>query len=157
MSDTQPKKKHPLLKGLIILLVIFVCVFGIVKFVEFQNSKRQIDGSGTTQGNHSGDKQLLRRSANNNDITYSLDMDLASLGEKCTITPNVDIDGLEITINFLDENKKLLDSTVKRLGNVKEGVQVSFSVSLFDIGLSVAWNAKYDSIIVTGGTVSYFA
>lgn len=157
MSNTQPKKGHPILKFLIIFLIIFVCVFAVVKFVDYQNSKQQIDKGGTTQGNHSGDKQLFRRSANINDITYSLDLDLSSLGEKCTITPNVDIDGLEITLNFLDKNENLLDSIVKQLGNVKEGVQVSFSVSLFDMNLSVAWNTKYDSIAVTGGTVSYFA
>lgn len=157
MSGTKPKKRHLFLKFLIIFLIIFVCIFGIIKFVDYQNTRQQIDGDGTTQGNHSGDKQILRRSANINDITYNLDLDLSSLGEKCTITPNVDIDSLEITLNFLDKNEKFLDSIVKKLGNVKEGAQVSFSVSLFDMGLSVAWNTKYASLVVTGGTVSYFA
>ena len=157
MSDAQPKKGHPFLKFLIVFLIIFVCIFGIVKFVDYQKSKQQIDEGGTTQGNHSGDKQLFRRSANINDITYNLDLDLSSLGEKCTIMPNVDIDDLEITLNFLDKNKNLLDSIVKNLGNVKEGLQVNFSISLFDMGLSVAWNTKYTSMVVTGGTVSYFA
>ncbi len=157
MSDNQPKKRHPFLIFLIVFLIIFACVFGIVKFVDYQNSRQQIDGSGTTQGNHSGDAQLFRRSANINDITYNLDLDLLSFGEKCTITPHVDIDGLEITLNYLDKNKNLLDSIVKSLGNVKEGVQVSFSVSLIDISLSVALNTQYASLVVTGGTVSYFS
>ena len=157
MSDTQQKKRHPILKFLFIILIVFFCIFAIVKFMDYQNSKQKIDGNGTTQGNHSGDKQLLRRSANINDITYSLDLDLSSFGEKCTITPNVDIEGLEITLNFLDKNKNFLDSITKPLGNVKEGVQVNFSVSLFDMNMSVAWNTKYASIVVTGGTVSYFS
>ncbi len=161
MSNPEPKKKHHYLKRFIVIAIVLITIFFgffvIVKFAEYQISKQQIDGSGTIQGNHGGDKQLFRRSANMNDITYTLDLDLSSLGEKCTITPNVDIAGLEVTLHFLDKNKRVLDSIVKQLGNVKEGVQVSFSVSLFDIGLSVAWNTVYSSMAVTDGTVSYFA
>ena len=110
-----------------------------------------------TQGNHDGDKHLFKRSANANDIVISSDLDLASLGGKYTINPKTDIDGLVVTINYLDSDKKILHSVVKSLGNVKEGVQINFSISLFDLGISVAWNTKYESIVVTGGTVSYFS
>ena len=155
IEKTQ-KKSHGFLKFLIAVTIIGACIFGIVKFVQYQQTKYE-DGQGTTQGNHDGDKHLFQRSANSNDISVSSDLDLASFGGKYVITPLTNITGLEITINYLDENKKILNSVVKSLGNVKEGVQVSFSISLFDLGLSVAWNTKYESIVVTGGTVSYFA
>ena len=157
MSDNSSgKKSHGFLKFLIVLLIMGICIFGIVKFVQYQQTKYE-DGQGTTQGNHDGDKQLFRRSANSNDIHFDSNLDLESFGGKYIITPQTDIDGLEITINYLDSNKKILSSIVKSLGNVKEGVQISLAVSLFDMGLSVAWNTRYESIVVTGGTVSYFA
>lgn len=79
---------------------------GIVKFIEYQGTQHVEDQQGTTQGNHDGDHKLLRRSANNNDISVESDLDLASFGGKYVILPQNDIDGLEVTINFLDENKK---------------------------------------------------
>ncbi len=84
-------------------------------------------------------------------------LNLASFGGKYVILPQTDIEDLEITINYLDSDRKILDSVVKHLGDVKQGVQVSFSISLFDLGISVAWNTKYESYAVTGGTVSYFS
>ena len=155
MSEGE-KKSHGFLKFLIAVVIIGACIFGVVKLVQYQQTKYQ-DGQGTTQGNHDGDKHLFKRSANSNDISVNSDLDLTSFGGKYTILPQTDIDGLEVTINYLDSNRKILQSVVKSLGNVKEGVQVSFSISLFDMGLSVAWNTKYESIVVTGGTVSYFA
>ena len=158
MDNTNEKKhSHGCLIAVIVLLILGACFFGIVKFVQYQNSKQPVDSNGTTQGNTDGNTKLFRRSANNNDVTINDELDLLSLGGKYIIMPQTDIDGLEITVNFLDKNKKLLDSKVKSLGNVKEGVQVSFSISLFDMGLSVAWNTEYQSVVVTGGTVSYFA
>lgn len=155
-AETPPKKSHGFLIFFIVVVIIGICIFGIVKFVQYQRSERDV-GVGTTQGNHDGDKHLLKRSANRDDISVSSDLDLASFGGKYSIIPQTDIDGLEITINYLDSNRNVLQSLVKSLGNVKKGVQVEFSVSLFDLGLSVAWNTEYESIVVTGGTVSYFA
>lgn len=156
-ETTQKKKSHWFLKFLIAVIIIGACVFGVVKFVQYQQSKSIIDGSGTTQGNKDGNTHLFSRSANNNDILINSDLDLSSFGGKYTVTPQTDIQNLQITIYFLDKNKKTLTSKVENLGNVKQGTQVSFSISLFDLGLSVAWNTVYNSIAVTGGTVSYFA
>ncbi len=157
MADDSPKKKHGFLKFLIILLIIAAIIFIIVKVVQFQDTKQTVGTEDVFMGNHDGDTKLLHRSARTDDIVVDTDLDLASLGEKFIILPQTDIEDLEITINFLDGDKKFLDSYVKTLGNVKSGVQVSFSISLFDLGLSVAWNTKYSSVIVTGGTVSYFS
>ena len=158
MSENNSKKKsHGFLKFLIVIFIVGACIFGVVKFVQSQQANQVVDGHGTTQGNTDGNTHLFKRSANINDITYDYDLDLMSLGEKITILPQTDIDGLVITINFLDSNKKILTSISKSLGNVKKGVQVSFSISLMDLGLSVALNTQYNSIAVTGGTVSYFS
>ena len=70
--------------------------------------------------------------------------------------PETDIDDLEITVSFLDEHKNVLTSFEKSLGDVKESVQVNFSISLFDMNLTVALKTKYETWTVTGGTVSYF-
>ena len=156
-ENSSEKKSHGFLKFIIVALIIGACVFGIVKFVQYQQSQQTVDGNGTTQGNSDGNTHLFKRSANNNDITYDYELDLSSFGEKFTILPQTDIDNLVVTINFLDSNKKILTSISKSLGNVKQGIQVSFSISLMDLGLSVAWNTRYNSIAVTGGTVSYFA
>ena len=158
MSDTNEKKKsHGLLKFLIVVVIIGACVFGIVKFVQYQQSKSIVDGNGTMQGNKDGNTHLFSRSANINDVIIDYDLDLANLGVKYIVMPQTDISNLQITINFLDKNKKVLTSKVENLGNVKQGVKVSSSISLFDLGLSVAWNTEYNSFAVTGGTVSYFA
>ena len=155
-SVTPQKKSHGFLIFLIVAVILGVCIFGIVKFVQYQQTEYD-DGRGTIQGNHDGDRQLFKRSASSNDISVDSDLDLTSFGGKYTVLPQTDIDGLELTIHFLDSNRSVLQSVVKSLGNVKKGVQVSFSISLFDLGVSVAWNTKYESIVVTGGTVSYFA
>ena len=157
MDNTNEKKhSHGCLITLIVLLILGACIFGVVKYIQYQDSNQPVDGYGTTQGNTDGNNKLLSRSANNNDVTISDELDLASLGGKYTVMPKTDIKNLEITVNFLDKNKKLLKSHVESLGNVKEGVQASFSISLFDMGLSVAWNTEYQTVVVTGGTVSYF-
>ena len=155
-ENSSEKKSHGFLKFLIAVLIIGACVFGVVKIVQYQQSKQTVDGNGTTQGNTDGNTHLFKRSANNNDISVTSDLDLLSFGVKYAIIPQKDIDGLVVTVNLLDKNKNILKSVVKSLGNVKQGVQVSFSISLLELGISVAWNTQYESIAVTGGTVSYF-
>lgn len=158
MSDNDNQKKsHGFLIFLIVIIIVGACIFGIAKFIQCQQSKNIVDGNGTTQGNSDGNTHLFKRSANNNDIIIDSDLDLANLGGKYTVMPQTDIENLQITINYLDKNKNILTSKVQNLGDVKQGVQVNFSISLFDLGLSVAWNTQYESIAVTGGTVSYFS
>lgn len=156
-SKNNTKKSHGGLTFFIVIIVLSVCIFGIVKLIQYQQTKQPVDGQHTTQGNLDGTSHLFRRSANLNDVTISTELDLASFGSKIIIMPKVDISMLEITVNFLDSNKKLLTSTSKQVGNVKKGVQATFSISLFELGFSVAWNTKYNTVAVTGGTVSYFS
>ena len=147
METSKKKRSNGFLKFIVILTILAGCIMGISKIIDSQINPHNQDGA----------TQLFKRSANNNDIYVNSDLDLSNLGVKYIITPQVDIDGLKITIKFLDKNMKVLDSYVKSIGNVKKGVQVNFSISLLDLGISVAWNTKYESLGVTGGTVSYFA
>lgn len=114
-------------------------------------------GTGSGSQDSANIPQLFYRDAKNSDIVMDNELDLSSFGAKYTITPQVDIDGLTLTIRFFDEKRNVLKEFDKYLGNVKEGTQVSFSLSLFDLGFSVAWNAKYENWSVSGGSVSYFA
>ena len=135
---------------MLIIFLFAVALLGFVKCVQFATKN---DGQTTTGGSTAP----FTRAANNNDITMEVNTDLASLGSKFTVSPQVDIKGLQVTVEFLDKNKNKLTETEKYLGNVQKGVQVSFTVSLSDLGLSVTWNAHYTNTRVSGGTVSYFA
>lgn len=155
MSDTEEKKSGSgCLKVFIVLLVIAVAIFAIIKFVEYQATKNSSGGGGNSDGN----LNLVRRSANNGDI--SIDdgtIDIASLGVKYAVTPKVDIDGLVVTVIIMDKNENELTTLVKSLGDVKKGVQVNFTVSLAELSFTTVLKAYYQSLSVTGGTVSYFA
>lgn len=140
-------------KTLLVLLTFSVAILAMTKCIEY----KQTENLTTSQVNTDGNTKILSRSARNSDVIVVSDLDLSSFGAKYTITPQTDINQLVITITFLDSNKNALISIQKPLGNVKEGVQVNFSVSLFDLGLSVIWNIEYESWTITGGTVSYFA
>lgn len=101
--------------------------------------------------------KLFTRDANSGDIVVDSELDFSSLGAKFVITPQRDIDGLKIEINFLDKNKETLYTKKKTLGNVTKGVQVSFSISLFDLDITTVFKTEYTSISVTAGTVSWFS
>lgn len=153
INEPNRKKSHGFLKFLIVVLIIGAIVFGLVKCIEYHSSVNSI----TSQGNSDGNTHLLSRSARNSDISVDSDLNLSSFGAKYIIMPKTDIDDLEITVNFLDENNNVLTSFEQTLGDVKESVQVSFSISLFDVSLTVALKTRYETWTVTGGTVSYFA
>lgn len=164
-EENKNKKSHGFLTFIIVILILGGTIFGIIKFISCINSDTTStshttsssynSGSGSGGSNNSTPKPFSR-SANNGDIIISSDLDLSAFGGKYIITPQTDINGLVISITYLDKNKKQLTQFTKNIGNVKKGVQVNFSISLFDLGLSVAWNTSYESIAVIGGTVSYF-
>ena len=140
-------KGHTFLVLLILSVIIVVVVFSI----------RGCALTEANPDNTDGKTSITRRSANIYDVSIDSELDLSSMGAKYTVNPKVDIDGLEITMTFLDKNKAILTTVAKTLGNVKEGIQINFTISLFDLGLTVAWNVAFESATVTGGTVSNFA
>lgn len=148
-NEAVKSKGHPLMGFIIVLLILATLIFSIFAIRGCILSQNNTDNS-------DGKTSITRRSANINDVTIDSVLDLSSMGAKYNIYPKVDIEELEITISFMDKNKAVLTTVEKRLGNVKEGVQVSFTISLFDLGVSVAWNTAYETTTVTGGTVSNF-
>ena len=154
-------RKKSIMPRLLVLCIMAV----VIAFCGLMTVQCSWGGADRTQDSSTGSgfqgpadiPQLFYRDAKNSDIVMDNELDLSSFGAKYIIMPQVDIEGLTITIRFLDENRNVLKEFDKYLGNVKEGVQVSFSLSLFDLGISVAWNTKYENWSVSDGSVSYFA
>ena len=138
---------------ILIVVILGAIIFGVVKFVEYKMTENPY----TAESNKDGNTKLLSRSANNGDITVTSDIDLSNLGNKVTITPQSDISGLTVSIMYYDKDMNVLTSTTRYIGNVTKGVQTSFTISILDLGFKDAWNTKYTSVGVTGGTVSYFS
>ena len=132
---------------IIVLIVAAVMTWGLIKSFDTPDGPIQ-DGTSVS---------LFKRDARNSDITLYCDLDMNSFGAKFTITPQVDIEELELEIRFLDKNEQLIKTITKYVGNVKEGVQVSFSISISEIGLINALKIEYGRASVSGGKVSYFA
>lgn len=154
--NSKPKKSNgnELLHGCAVLFLVLIVIGAItIPLARCIQEKTNLSGS----LHESVSNRPLRRNANNNDITADGALDFSSLGEKITIIPQVDIDDLEITLEFYDKDYKPLTTKVKYFGNVKKGVSVEFSVSIVELGLSVSLKAVYTSVEVTRGTVSYFA
>ena len=140
------KPKNPW-KIIAILLIIAIVIFSFVKLIECATTNNQ---------NKDGATHLTSRSARNNDISISTDTDWSSLGTRIIITPNIDIDDLKITVNIQNSSKTTIYTTQKFIGDVKKNVQTSCSVTLSELGWNNSLNAKYVSVTVSGGTVSYF-
>lgn len=110
----------------------------------------------TTNSNNDGGKTFLSRSAKNSDISFEVNDDF-SLRVSFEIVPKVDIDDLQLTFKFLDDDGKLLTTKTKLLGNVKKGSTYNVNFSLTEFSFSQLLNLNSCSTSVTGGTVSYFA
>ncbi len=146
-NSAEPENKsHGCLIAFVVLLVIGLVLFGVIKYVINEKA-----------GNSDGNLKLLSRSAYNSDITIDSQLDISSLGQKIVLTPQTDIKDLEVKVVIYDKNNSQLYSTVKQLGNVTEGVQVSFTISITDLGFSASIKGEKMSVSVVGGTVSYFA
>lgn len=100
--------------------------------------------------------QVISRQATNGDINIDDNLDIGSLSMDIIILPNSNIDDLEITIKYLDENRNLLKTDVKRVGDVKAGVQITKKISLTEFSFKEILKISYYEIKVSGGTVSYF-
>ncbi len=132
-------KKSTTLKNLFVLVILTFSLFSIF-FVTGCNSENTI----------------LTRDATNNDIDFDLSNEF-SLNIEYAITPRVDINNLEITFKYYDKNNNLLTTKIKNIGNVKEDIEYSVTVSLTEFSFLDIFKLHSVSARVTGGTVSYFA
>ena len=132
-------KKSTTLKNLFVLVILTFSLFSIF-FVTGCNSENTI----------------LTRDATNNDIDFDLSNEF-SLNIEYAITPRVDINNVEITFKYYDKNNNLLTTKIKNIGNVKEDIEYSVTVSLTEFSFLDIFKLHSVSARVTGGTVSYFA
>ena len=95
------------------------------------------------------------RSATNNDINIDLSEEI-SLSVNYKILPNVNINDLEITFKYYDNNNNILSTKVKKVGNVTKGNQVTVTISLSEFSFTDIFKINYTSAEVTGGTVPFF-
>lgn len=98
------------------------------------------------------------REATNNDITItSEELDLKALGETIIFNPKCDIDNLQITFDFKNDNTTL-QKIVKDVGNVKEGTQYNVNISITELNWNVIKNAMNIQcyFYISGGTTYVF-
>ena len=98
-------------------------------------------------------EQIITRDANNGDIEIDSKMNLNNLGVDIIIHPNCDIENLSIKIIQYDDDGKIVKTITKNLGNVKEGVELSTSLSLTDFSITEIWSLGATEIKVVGGKV----
>ncbi len=141
-----PKSGHRYLVFLIVVVLIGAFIFGVFKIVDFSKNPNNNDGVG----------KLLSRSARYSDVTIT-QSDEFTLTNKYRLVPHVDIDDLEITINFLDSSQKTIKTKTKTIGNVVKNGEYSFSFKMSEFSFSEITKISYWQYEVTGGTVEYFA
>lgn len=145
------EKKHPFLKFLVIAIIIGAIIFVVVKCIDYKTQN-----NGDTPTNTQGQQHLTRRSARASDISISQSSEF-SLSAIYKLTPNVDIEDLQVTIYFLDGSNNNVATKVKAIGNVIANTEYSFSFGMTDFNLSELMKMQRWRWEVTGGTVSYFA
>lgn len=147
-GEEKPREKRDgCCSGILLGVVVLVVLMGVAMY--FLNRKSAPDNKGS--------QTLLSRLATNSDIMLETKEDI-SFGFSFTVTPSVDIKGLEITFTFMNSSNSVLNSVVKTVGTVVKGREYSVSVSFDDLGgwLTALSVAKY-TYSVTAGTVSYFS
>ena len=150
---------------IIIFGIILLAIWGISALTETTPSSSTYDSkeyiynnntyNSTEKSKQSIIQQIMTRDANNNDVEIDAEMDLSSLGMKIIVHPNCDIEGLVIKIKQYDEYGDLLETFKKNLGNVKEGVEVTTSISLADFDFLDIFKLGKTKIEVYDGTVKY--
>ena len=146
-SAPEGKKRHGWIKVVLVLAAIaFIFLWVIPTF--------------TGKNNHSNNlttPQLFSRAATSKDIIVNLREDIA-LSANYEITPNVDIEDLQLTFKFYNDDNRLLDTIVKNVGNVSEGTVYTVSISFDELGgIFAVLDISYSRTSVSGGTVSYFS
>lgn len=141
----QPEKKESEAGAGCFKFIVALMVICIIAFIAW----------GFLQGISNNDNSPLSRNAKNSDITFEVDNDF-SLRVSFEVTPKVDINDLQLTFKFLDDDGDVLTTKTKLLGNVKKGTTYDIDFSLSEFSLSQLWHLHSCSTSVTGGTVSYF-
>lgn len=133
-----------------------IAIIVIIAFISSLIVFFSIDARTKNNNNDKGDnviEQMFTRDANNGDIEIDSKMNLNNLGVDIIIHPNCDIENLSIKIIQYDNDGKIVKTINKNLGNVKEGVELSTSLSLTDFSITEIWSLGATEIKVVGGKV----
>lgn len=155
-SKNSSSTFNVLFKFFIFVVIAFFIFAGVMKCVKEFDDKGNSINSTSTSSNKNPIQQLITRDANNNDIEFETETNYKKLGVDVKIHPNCDIEDLVIKIEILDGNEKVIERIRKNIGNVKEGVELTRTVSITDISFFDTLKSRYFRVIVVGGTVSYF-
>lgn len=143
----EGKKRHGWVKVVLVLAAIAFIFLWVIPTV---TGKSNNSDNLTTP-------QLFSRDADNGDITVDVKEELA-FSFNYEVTPNVDIENLQLTFNFYNDDSRLLDTIVKNVGNVSEETVYTVSISFDELGgIFAVLDISYSRTSVSGGTVSYFA
>ncbi len=96
----------------------------------------------------------IGRKATNRDIDVNFDQNIA-MSMTFEITPEVDIDGLELKFEFKDKNRKIVTTKTKKLNDVKKGETYKIYIELNEFKPSQILDMYGVSTNVIGGRVSY--
>ena len=131
-------------KGIFWIIIICIIAFSLLVAGIYQLSEKN---SGT---DNSG---IMSRSAKSSDISVKTS-EAFSLSYDIIVTPNTNISGLVITIDFYGDDKKLVATKSRTMGNVEKNKSYTLSFSLSEFSLSSLTKISYYKYNVTGGTVN---
>ncbi|MBO5313167.1 MAG: zinc ribbon domain-containing protein [Clostridia bacterium] len=129
---------------IIIILILFAICTGISK-----NDNK----SDTKKSENNITQQITYRDARNGDIEVEFKTNLNNLGVDITIHPNCDINGLVVKIKQYDKDGNIIEIFDKHLGNVKEGIEVTTSISLTDFNIVDMFKLGQTELTVYDGKV----
>lgn len=164
----EKKKTTCIVISIVAVILIFAVVFGAVKFVQYYRTIVTVGKDNIVFSNSDGTTHLFRRSAtqfdfyeNDNNLENAIGFLSGIFNNKEIITPikpKVNIKDLEVTIIFLNSDKEIIYTTTKFLGDQKKDIPVIISfgdIATLVAGISLSGGTY--TLVVTGGTVSYFA
>lgn len=131
--------------ALVFLIVGIFSIFLVSSIVESGSCKNPIDVV----------QQTISKPAQNSDINIDTEFDLL-IGFSLIITPNCDIDNLEIMIKYYDKNNNLLETHQRIVGDVKKHNKYHIKINLSDFSsFNTLLSINYEKISVIGGTITY--
>lgn len=131
--------------GKVLLFFAIIALLGFLGINGFMNRANTQNKSNTN---------ILERKANIKDIEITESYKFP-ISIKITITPNVDIEDLELRIDFYNSSNEILYTKYVEFGDVKSGSHYEENVSVLDLDISVISSEK-SSYSVSRGTVKYF-
>ena len=132
----------------LVKLLTFFLIVGTVAFFGITFIQKQANPNQSKTG-------LFEREASVKDLyveeSYSFPISVS-----WSITPYSNIEDLQLTIYYHNDNGQVIKTQIKQIGDVQKGQTYSFKISLTDFDLSETLEMDRCTYIVSRGTISYF-